>query len=142
MFNMSLDSFHSSCSPPPLVTIGWTWRVQTSVQTSICMTSNKPSTIAMEPNENLANIGIYLKVFISNFIRTPETKSIWPIVIIHYRLLSVVHCFFLYLKIIQISVQASWPFKWCITNDVLFLLIKYTQCLLSISAIFKILNWI
>lgn len=89
--------------------------------------SNKPPSIDMEPNENLANIGIYLQVFISNFIRTPETKGIWPTAIIHYRLSSVVRCFSLF-EIIQISGQAPWPFKWCISDYVLFLLIQYIQC--------------
>lgn len=89
--------------------------------------SNKPPSIDMEPNENLANIGIYLQVFISNFIRTPETKGIWPTAIIHYRLSSVVRCFSLF-EIIQISGQAPWPFKWCISDYVLFLLIRYIQC--------------
>lgn len=89
--------------------------------------SNKPPSIDMEPNENLANIGIYLQVFISKFIRTPETKGIWPTAIIHYRLSSVVRCFSLF-EIIQISGQAPWPFKWCISDYVLFLLIRYIQC--------------
>lgn len=115
----------------------WTWRVQ------ICMTtSNKPSTIIMEPNENLANIGIYLQVFISNFIRTHETKGIWPIAIIHYPLSTVVCCPLLFLFLKNYSMVIPWPFKWCISDDVLFLLIKYIQCHLSYSAIFKILTWI
>lgn len=89
--------------------------------------SNKPPSIDMEPNENLVNIGIYLQVFISNFIRTPETKGIWPTAIIHYRMWSVVRWFSLF-EIIQISGQAPWPFKWCISDYVLFLLIRYIQC--------------